>query len=78
MAGHSLGGALATLAAYDIAHMLPKEGEQVALKVYTFGSPRVGNHSFAQEFQACVPDCWHIINGKLFPACHKDSQITFP
>ena len=64
--GHSLGGALATLAAYDIAHATFKEGRQPNQVVYTFGAPRTGNHAFAKEFQACVPDCWHIINGKPF------------
>jgi len=37
-AGHSLGGALATLAAYDIAIALPS----AHVAVYTFGSPRRG------------------------------------
>ncbi len=64
-----MGGALATLAAYDIANMLGQEGQRPEQKVYTFGSPRTGNHTFAQEFQACVPDCWHIINGKHFLSC---------
>ena len=42
--GHSLGGALATLAAYEIAKMC--SGVDVAC--YTFGAPRTGNHTFAK------------------------------
>jgi hypothetical protein len=42
-AGHSLGGALATLAAYDIAHMGAAEGQaRISPMVYSFGSPRTG------------------------------------
>lgn len=36
----------------------------VQVKVYTFGCPRVGNHCFAREYEACVPDTWHIINNQ--------------
>ena len=43
-AGHSLGGALATLAAYDIT----KGCQNVAVACYTYGAPRTGNHAFAR------------------------------
>jgi len=43
LAGHSLGGALATLAALRL--------DQVQ-GLYTYGSPRVGNARFARHFQA--------------------------
>jgi len=62
-AGHSLGGALATLAAYDIqaaCKCLPKKG----LSVYTFGAPRVGNHAFARDYNQAVFETWNVINGK--------------
>jgi triacylglycerol lipase len=52
--GHSLGGALATLAALDLAVVKPL--------VITFGSPRVGNHAFAETYQAKVPDTWRVYN----------------
>jgi len=44
--GHSLGGALATLAAYDLSHVedIPVEG------VHTFGQPRVGDAAFEDHF----------------------------
>jgi hypothetical protein len=59
--GHSLGGALATLLAYDIQ----RECATVApidLACYTFGSPRTGNHAFAVLYNEKVPNTWHIIN----------------
>jgi hypothetical protein len=43
--GHSLGGALATLAACRC----DQAGQKVAM-VYTFGSPRVGDHAFAGNY----------------------------
>jgi len=57
--GHSLGGALATLCAYDIKHNYPNIQ---TLSCYTFGSPRVGNTSFQREFDKLVPDCYRIVN----------------
>jgi hypothetical protein len=44
--GHSLGGALATLAAYDFSHV-----ENIHVEgVHTFGQPRVGDASFVDHF----------------------------
>lgn len=45
LSGHSLGGAMATLAAVRLAH----EGVPVA-GVYTFGAPRSGDHQFAKKY----------------------------
>ena len=44
--GHSLGGALATIAAMDIHDNLGIEN----VHTITFASPRVGNHDFAQQW----------------------------
>lgn len=41
--GHSLGGALAQIAAYDIAHTFPN----LSMDVVAFGCPRVGNVEFS-------------------------------
>lgn len=51
LAGHSLGGAIATLA----ADLLTDMGVPVD-EVYTFGSPRVGNFSFAQRYNEDLGD----------------------
>lgn len=50
--GHSLGGALATLAA---ARLLRDDAPKVELAgVYTFGSPRVGDAAFAKAFRSAA------------------------
>lgn len=46
MAGHSLGAVLATLAAADA------RGEGHPSTLYSYGSPRVGNHAFAVHLMA--------------------------
>ncbi|KAK9790342.1 hypothetical protein WJX73_005473 [Symbiochloris irregularis] len=56
--GHSLGGALAVLAAHDIQMKL----QPAQLQVLTFGCPYVGNAAFKREYEASVPDTWHIMH----------------
>lgn len=43
--GHSLGGAMATLAAHAIKTRFPN----AMITVYTYGQPRVGNRAFMTE-----------------------------
>lgn len=54
--GHSLGGALATLAAYRIARESNQDSESYDLPeiagVFTFGQPRVGDGQFKREYKA--------------------------
>ena len=45
--GHSLGGAIATIAAVEIAY----ENSSIHCYCCTFGSPRVGDREFAQSFR---------------------------
>ena len=52
--GHSLGGALATLAAYDMRAIAKQYGNEANVSCYTFGAPRTGNHAFAREFMEMV------------------------
>ena len=63
--GHSLGGALAQLAAHDIASAATKENIDIRCGCYTYGSPRVGNHAFAREYDELVPHTWHLINDQV-------------
>ena len=64
--GHSMGGALATLAAYDIRKRLQKaKKEDVEVMCYSFGAPRTGNHAFARDYNHVVPDTWSIINDQV-------------
>jgi hypothetical protein len=59
LVGHSTGGALATLAAYDL-HL---HGFNVA-EVWTFGSPRVGDAVFANAWNAALRDkSFRVVNG---------------
>ncbi|WP_256208917.1 lipase family protein [Paenibacillus sp. CF384] len=56
--GHSLGGALATLASLDIAtNRMP-----AALITYTYGSPRTGDPAFVRAYNAAVPVTFRVQN----------------
>ncbi len=57
--GHSLGGALATLAALDLTREF-----DVDTTVYTFGQPRVGNKAFATDYDAAVPRHFSVAHGQ--------------
>ena len=65
LTGHSLGGAMATLASYDIHQAMQEQHAPVEITCYTFGSPRTGNHAFARDVSAAVPDAWSIINDQV-------------
>lgn len=58
LTGHSLGGALATLAAFRL-------GPTIVEAVYTFGCPRVGNRTFGSGFR--VP-CFRFVNDRDYTA----------
>lgn len=47
MTGHSLGGALSTLCAFDCARRPWRRAPRPHLVHYNYGSPRVGNKAFA-------------------------------
>lgn len=53
--GHSLGGALATLAALDFA-------PRAAVTLVTFGAPHVGDGNFVRLFDATVPSSVRVVN----------------
>ena len=56
--GHSLGGALATLAALDIQYNFPDK----QVSCYTFGSPKVGNDYFVKSYNKRVPNTYRFVN----------------
>jgi predicted lipase len=58
--GHSLGGALASLAAFDLKQITGITSKEV----YTFGSPRVGDSGFASAYQQRVNTTWRMTNHK--------------
>lgn len=58
--GHSLGAALATLSAMDIALQVPEIREQIQL--YTYAGPRIGDRDFAQAHSQMIPNSYRIVN----------------
>jgi hypothetical protein len=58
IAGHSLGAAVATLLALDVAVNAP----DVPLTLYTYASPKVGDAAFAAFCDARVVTHWRIAN----------------
>lgn len=55
LCGHSLGGALATVAAMDIScHLEPERRSKV--HVISYGSPHVGNRGFVNAFNSTIPN----------------------
>ncbi|KAJ8902708.1 hypothetical protein NDN08_006028 [Rhodosorus marinus] len=56
--GHSLGGALATLFAFDLVLDDPDVGKR--LSVTTFGSPKVGNKYFRKMYDDRVRSHWRV------------------
>jgi len=58
--GHSLGAALAALAALDLAQKLPPLKDQIRL--YTYGAPRMGDRTFATAHSQRVPNSYRIAN----------------
>ncbi len=57
--GHSLGGALAVLCAYDLLKNL--KGGPVP-QLYTFAGPRTLDPAFSHVFNASIPECNRVVN----------------
>ncbi|MBD2775299.1 lipase family protein [Iningainema tapete] len=60
ISGHSLGAALATLAALDIALNVPQLRKQ--LQLYVYASPRVGDATFAKLHNKMIPNSYRVVN----------------
>jgi hypothetical protein len=61
--GHSLGAALAVLAAPDIARtVLSEPARTIEPRLTTFGGPRVGMRDFATAFDAAIECCYRVVN----------------
>lgn len=62
--GHSLGGALAQVAAIERSNLNP----WVNIEVYTFGSPRVFNKKGSKTFNNEIKDSFHfVLNNDIVP-----------
>jgi len=55
--GHSLGGAISTLASYYFAKYNLAENEPVLI---TFGQPRVGNENFSRDYMSIISNVYRI------------------
>jgi triacylglycerol lipase len=60
VSGHSLGAALATILALDIALAVPELQPQ--LQVFVYASPRVGNPEFVRNYAEILPNTFRITN----------------
>ena len=54
--GHSLGGAIASIAAYELVSDRYVSSDQIML--YTYGMPRVGDKKYALDHYRMVPESW--------------------
>ncbi len=72
--GHSLGGALAALAAVRIR----KESGLVADGIYTFGMPRIGNPAFAQAYDEAFGErTYRLVHGEDIVPTVPPSNFNF-
>lgn len=67
--GHSLGGAMASLCALDLASMGGSSATSASSVlrdpvVFTFGSPRIGNASFRSIYNVLVPSTFRVVGGR--------------
>jgi predicted lipase len=60
VSGHSLGAALATLIAIDVALAVPPI--QPNLQLYAYASPRVGDPEFARSYAQILPNSFRVTN----------------
>lgn len=58
--GHSLGAALAVLAAPDIAEAMPPN--TIEPRLITFAGPKAGSADFAASFNAVIESCYRVVN----------------
>jgi triacylglycerol lipase len=61
--GHSLGGALAILAAATIGTVIsPSKGIDGSIQMYNFGGPRIGNNRFKEAYDKYLPYSYRVTN----------------
>lgn len=60
--GHSLGGAIATIAALDIQYNITQKTKQ-PIHLYTYGAPRVGNSALVESFKQRVSNSHRFVYG---------------
>eukprot|EP00271_Cylindrocystis_brebissonii_P010522 TRINITY_DN2671_c0_g3_i1.p1 TRINITY_DN2671_c0_g3~~TRINITY_DN2671_c0_g3_i1.p1 ORF type:complete len:706 (+),score=119.60 TRINITY_DN2671_c0_g3_i1:218-2119(+) len=81
--GHSLGGALATLLSEEVLTSRMARECRYHVRMYNFGSPRVGNRRFVDRYNKVLKDSWRVVNKqdiiptvpKLMGFCHVDTPV---
>ncbi len=58
ISGHSSGGAIANIASLDLYYLYPK----IRINTITFGSPRVANEAFINEYNKNIANSIRIVN----------------
>ena len=78
--GHSLGGALASLASAWLSYNSFAPRKNIIL--YTFGMPRVGNYKYALQHDKLVNNSWRVVNDNdivpHFPTVASVSIVNGP
>eukprot|EP00210_Caulerpa_lentillifera_P003466 g3308.t1 len=60
--GHSLGGAIATLCAFEFANRLNEVGRTPRIIMMNFGAPRLGNGDFIHAYSQTVKESYRVVN----------------
>jgi len=60
--GHSLGGAICSLAAVDMSQIFRDSSIKVKTIVYTIGAPKSGDDTFVELYHRLVSESWRIVN----------------
>uniref|UniRef100_A0AC34QPU1 Fungal lipase-like domain-containing protein n=1 Tax=Panagrolaimus sp. JU765 TaxID=591449 RepID=A0AC34QPU1_9BILA len=74
--GHSLGGAMASVAASSIVHL----GYSTAsnLKLYTFGQPRTGDKTFAAAHDKLIPESYRVTHkADMVPHVPPENLLSY-
>ncbi len=76
--GHSLGGALATIAALGMKRYWDslKSFPPFALKKYTIGSPKVGNKEFTDYYDILMKGFSYRVQNQLDPVIHEPTMAV--
>lgn len=77
--GHSMGGSIGQLCAYELSCREYKRVKKPKISCYTFGQPRVGNVNFSEDYGETCSELFTVIVIICSPlyrhvkmACHDD------
>ena len=84
ISGHSLGGAMASISAFNLSRENFGASSNSGIRLFTYGHPRVGDKVFSAEHDKVVPDSWRIVHRKdivphvphCLPSCDSGGDST--